>query len=139
MENCIFCKIVKGEVPCYKVYEDDNVLAFLDINPAKEGHALVIPKKHFRDTFDIDKNLLREIISVAKKISIKMKGSLGAEGINFWHSTGSVAGQDVFHFHLHIIPRKSGEKGRFSPFHLSPEIHPGKEEFQNTAKKLKVN
>lgn len=104
MENCIFCKIIKGEVPSYKVYEDDFVYAFLDINPSSPGHTLVIPKKHSENIFDIDKDDLERVIMVSKKISQKMK-DLGCDGINIYNNNGKDSGQIIFHFHMHIVPR----------------------------------
>lgn len=109
MEECVFCKIVNKEIPCHCIYEDDLIMAFLDINPVTEGHTLVIPKQHFENIFDIDKNVLERVISVAQKISLKMKEELDIDGINLFQSNGSVAGQVVFHFHLHIIPRRKDD------------------------------
>ncbi len=103
--NCIFCKIVAGEIPCDKIYEDESVLAFLDIKPFTKGHTLVIPKKHFENIFDIQGEALEKVIIVAKSISEKIKNNLKADGIRLSQSNGKVAGQDMMHFHLHIIPR----------------------------------
>ncbi len=102
---CIFCNIVKGEIPCFKVFEDENVLAFLDIKPVTKGHCLVIPKAHAQDIFDIDQETLKHIAVAAKSISEKIKNSLQADGIRLSQSNGKAAGQDIMHFHLHIIPR----------------------------------
>ena len=107
MEDCIFCKIIKGEIPSYKVYEDDFVYAFLDINPLVEGHTLVIPKKHQKDIFEVDD--FSKIMSAAKLIAQKMKSSLNCQGVNIFNANGAVAQQTVFHFHLHLIPRKEGD------------------------------
>ncbi|GMX58777.1 MAG: HIT family protein [Candidatus Microsyncoccus archaeolyticus] len=109
MDNCIFCKIINNEIPSYKIYEDDLVLAFLDINPVVLGHTLIIPKKHFDNICEIEDNYLERIIVVSKKISLKMKETLGVEGINLYQANGSVAGQTVFHFHLHVLGRNSGD------------------------------
>ncbi len=105
MENCIFCNIVKGEIEGAKIWEDDDVLALLDIHPLTKGHCLVIPKKHFENIFDIDEEILKKIIVEAKHISGKLKNALSADGIRLSQSNGKAAGQAVFHFHLHIIPR----------------------------------
>ncbi len=105
MENCIFCKIAKGEIDSAKVFENEDIFAFLDVNPLTKGHCLVIPKKHFENIFDIDKNILKEIIATAKDISEKMQKSLAASGVNLANASGESAEQGVFHFHLHIIPR----------------------------------
>ena len=110
--DCIFCKIIKGEVGSNKVYENENVLALLDVNPISTGHTLIIPKKHFNDIFDIDEDYLKEIIVAAKLISKKTKDNLGAVGINLLQSNGSKAGQVIFHFHLHVIPRYQDDKLR---------------------------
>lgn len=103
--DCVFCKIVKQEVPCYKIYEDEYVLAFLDIFPANEGHTLIIPKKHRINIFDIKQEELKRISIVAKKIALKMKNNLGIQNCNIIQSSGKQAGQEVFHFHMHIVPR----------------------------------
>jgi histidine triad (HIT) family protein len=105
MDECIFCRIVRGEIPCYKVFEDDNVLAFLDVNPISRGHTLVIPKEHYADVFDIPEELLKEIIVVAKKISSTHMKKLRADGINISQSNKPAANQVVMHYHLHVIPR----------------------------------
>ncbi|MEK7124355.1 MAG: HIT family protein [Patescibacteria group bacterium] len=105
MDNCIFCKIVKGEIESAKVYEDEDALALLDINPISRGHTLLISKKHFKDIFSIDEEALKKIIVAGKNVAAKLKNSLGADGINFLQSNGKSAGQIVFHYHLHVIPR----------------------------------
>ena len=105
MEDCVFCKIIKGDIPSYKIYEDDSVYAFLDINPSSPGHTLVIPKKHSEDIFDIEEDDLKKVIFVSKEIAKKMK-DLGCEGVNIYNNNGAVSGQIVFHFHIHIVPRK---------------------------------
>ena len=107
MEDCIFCKIIKGEIPSYKVYEDDFVYAFLDANPLVEGHTLVIPKKHQKDIFEVDD--FSKIMSAVKIITQKMRSNLNCQGINVFNSNGAIAGQTVFHFHIHLIPRKEGD------------------------------
>ncbi|TSC94138.1 MAG: Hit-like protein involved in cell-cycle regulation [Parcubacteria group bacterium Licking1014_1] len=103
--DCIFCRIAKGEIDSAKIWEDEKILAFLDINPLTRGHCLIIPKEHFENIFDLDKDILKEIIVIAKEISEKMKRSLGAKGVNLLNSNGKEAEQLVFHFHLHIVPR----------------------------------
>ncbi|MFA5013433.1 MAG: HIT family protein, partial [Candidatus Paceibacterota bacterium] len=103
--DCVFCKIANNEIPSFKIYEDDLILAFLDASPAAEGHTLIIPKRHFENIFDIENNYLNKIISTAKIIAEKMKSDLGVEGVNIYHASGKAAEQSVFHFHLHIIPR----------------------------------
>lgn len=105
MENCIFCKIVKGEIPCDKIYEDENVLAFLDIAPVNIGHSLVIPKKHFVNIYDTPEELVASMIKAAKLISKAIKSGVDADGINVTMNNDPAAGQVVFHSHIHIIPR----------------------------------
>ena len=100
--DCIFCKMVKGEIPCYKFYENDYVLAFLDINPDSDGHTLIIPKKHFTDLDDIDLETLKHINEAAKDIKKILEKKLGCIGFSLLQNNGSV--QEVKHYHLHIKP-----------------------------------
>lgn len=110
MQECIFCQIVKKQIPAKIVYEDEIAIAFLDINPLSVGHTLVIPKKHFENIFDIDERELQHILTIAKKISLRIKENLGATGINIFQASGKEAEQSIPHFHLHIIPRKEGDE-----------------------------
>ena len=105
MDNCIFCKIARGEIPCHKVYEDDKILAFLDISQTTKGHTLVITKEHFDNFLFVPKDLLAQAISVAQKISQASVTSLNAKGVNILINTNEAAGQTVMHFHIHVIPR----------------------------------
>ncbi|MEK7106083.1 MAG: HIT family protein [Patescibacteria group bacterium] len=105
MENCIFCKIVKGELPSSKIYEDDEILAFLDIEPVNLGHALVIPKEHFVNIYETPEHILVDMMKVIKKLSGAIKNSLKADGINVTMNNDPAAGQIIFHSHIHIIPR----------------------------------
>ncbi len=105
MDDCIFSKIVKGEVPSRKVCENDSVYAFLDIHPVNKYHTLVIPKKHYENSFDTPDEELREIMTVIKKLLTWYKKKLGIENIQIVNSNWSVAQQDVFHTHYHIVPR----------------------------------
>ncbi len=107
--DCIFCKIVSGEIPSKKVYEDNDIIAFLDINPANQGHTLVIPKKHFESIHDIDDDTLKKLVSVVKLIADRIKNNLNADGINIIQNNGQYAGQLVNHIHFHIIPRFKGD------------------------------
>ena len=109
MEDCIFCKIVKGEIPSFKVYEDDKVYAFGDINPASKGHTLVIPKNHAENLFEISEEDLAALHKAAKKIAGAIKTSLSAEGIATLQLNGPAVGQEVMHYHLHLVPRLPGE------------------------------
>ncbi len=101
--ECIFCKIVKGEIPSYKLYEDDTVLAFLDINPYNPGHTLIVPKKHTLDITTIDNEELMHIMDVAKKMAKLLTEKLNCEGYTLIQNNGFV--QEVKHFHLHVIPK----------------------------------
>ncbi|MDD2935254.1 MAG: HIT family protein [Candidatus Pacebacteria bacterium] len=105
MKNCLFCKIIKGEIPSTKVYEDENIFAFLDINPNNIGHTLVIPKKHSRNILDIEERDLKNVIMGVQKISQAIKKAVSADGINVMNNNEPVAGQVIFHTHFHIIPR----------------------------------
>jgi histidine triad (HIT) family protein len=100
MENCIFCKIIKGEIPCAKVYEDKDFLAFLDINPVTSGHTLVIPKKHIEWMQDVDDITLAESFRLTKKLMLAIKNGLSYDYVQI-----SIVGKDVPHFHIHLIPR----------------------------------
>lgn len=101
----IFTKIIKGEIPCAKIYEDEHVFAFLDINPINPGHTLVIPKEPYENIFEIPDEVLEKMIVIAKQIAIKQKEVLNADGINIGMNNGKDAGQEVFHAHIHVIPR----------------------------------
>ncbi len=105
MNDCLFCKIIKGEIPSVKVYEDENSIAFLDINPINRGHTLLIPKEHSRNIFDIKEETFKNLIPTLQKISLAVKKGTNADGINIGINNEPVAGQVVFHTHIHIIPR----------------------------------
>ena len=111
---CIFCEIIKGNIPSYKIYEDEHTYAFLDIACDLEGHTLVIPKKHCENIFDIDDQELYYVMSTAKKIAKHYK-SLGYTGVNLVNCSGQDAEQSVFHLHIHILPRKSGDNQKIYP------------------------
>jgi histidine triad (HIT) family protein len=105
MEDCIFCKIANGNIPVKKVYEDDKVLAFLDNNPIEKGHTLVIPKEHYKDIFETPDELVKYMYSKVKIITEAISKSLDIKEFNILQNNGSKAGQSVFHYHIHIIPR----------------------------------
>jgi histidine triad (HIT) family protein len=107
--NNIFAKILRGEIPCHKLYEDENTLAFLDIMPRTEGHALVVTKEKARDLFDIKPEALGKLMAVVQKLAPKIKEAVGADGVLIQQFNGASAGQTVFHLHVHIVPRKEGE------------------------------
>lgn len=100
--DCLFCKIINGDIPCYKLYENDYVLAFLDINPDSDGHTLIIPKKHFTDLDDIDNTTLSEIFKAAKLVKKMLEEKLNCEGIVLQQNNGFV--QEIKHYHLHLKP-----------------------------------
>jgi histidine triad (HIT) family protein len=103
--NCIFCKIIKGEIPCTKIYEDPEVLAFMDIGPVVKGHTLVIPKAHHNPLMDTPPKILQKLITVVQTIARAQKKGLEADGINVSQANGAAAGQVVPHIHFHVIPR----------------------------------
>jgi len=105
MTDCIFCKIIKGEIPCSKIYEDDKILSFLSTMPTSKGHTLVIPKEHYEEVTDLPDDLLKELMIAAKKISKAVMDGTKADGFNIGINTKEAAGQVVMHAHLHIIPR----------------------------------
>ena len=105
MEDCIFCKIVKGEIPCFTIYEDDSVLAFADINPINTGHTLIIPKSHAENIWEIEEDDLTAIHRTASRVAGAMKTALQPDGIAFLQLNGRAVNQLVMHYHLHLIPR----------------------------------
>ncbi len=110
-EDCIFCKIAAGEIPSKTLYEDERFRIILDVGPATRGHALILPKEHYADLWELPEDLAAESIKLARKMTAKMKDVLQCDGFNLVQNNGYAAGQTVFHFHLHLIPRyDSGEK-----------------------------
>lgn len=109
MQDCLFCKIAKGELPCKKVYEDRDTIAFLDINPANPGHTLVMPRRHADAIFDADEESLKSTVMALKKVATGIKEKIPCEGINIIQNNGKAAGQIVNHLHFHIIPRRKGD------------------------------
>ncbi len=112
-ENCIFCKIAAGQIPSLKIYEDKEILAFLDIGPISEGHTLVIPKQHYTKVHECPPQVLASIMSVLPKVAAAVFAASAADGYNILCNNGRAAGQLVEHLHFHIIPRKTGD-GVFS-------------------------
>lgn len=104
-ENCIFCKIANGEIPSKTIYEDDDFKVILDMGPATKGHALIIPKDHAADLFELPEETAAKAMVLAKKLGKQMKENLKADGLNLVQNNGEAAGQTVHHFHLHLIPR----------------------------------
>ncbi len=107
--DCLFCKIINKEMTSYTIYENDKVIAFLDVFPASLGHVLIVPKKHYENIYDIDEDYLIEIIKVAKKIALKYKEVFKIDNLQLIHSAGEYGQQEVFHFHLHLIPRQQND------------------------------
>lgn len=107
--NCIFCKIAMGEIPSNTFYEDDNFRVILDISPATKGHAIIIPKNHVANIYELSEEDASKIFVVASKVAKILKEVLGCEGMNILQNNGEIAGQTVFHFHLHLIPRYVGD------------------------------
>lgn len=107
--DCVFCAIAAGEIPSFKVYEDDLVLAYLDINPFSAGHVLVIPKAHSEGLLDTDDATLAAVIARVKKVAAHVKSVLPCEGFNILQNNGEAAGQTVKHLHFHIVPRNAGD------------------------------
>ena len=111
MEKDVFCKIIDGEIPCYKLYEDDDVLAFLDISQVTKGHALVVPKKHYDNFLSIPQEEMHKVMDVAQRIGQVDIKLLGAKGVNILTNCYEAAGQTVKHFHVHVIPRYDENEG----------------------------
>lgn len=134
MEDCIFCKIINGEIPCFKVYEDEKVLAFEDINPISEGHTLIIPKKHAVNLWDITEEDLTAVLLAAKKVINGIKDALNPTGVALLQLNGRGANQLVMHYHLHLIPRITGTR----PLPMTEwEMKAGDmEAIKNTAEKI---
>lgn len=105
MGDCVFCKIIKGEIPCYKIYEDEYTLAFLDVAKDCYGHTLVIPKAHYTNVLDCEEDVLAKVMSTVKKVANHYVSNCGFKGVNILNANGEEAQQTVFHLHFHILPR----------------------------------
>ena len=108
--DCIFCKIVNGDLPGFKVFEDRQTLAFMDINPANDGHCLVIPKQHARDLYAISNESIAAVARSARRVATAVQATVEAEGVNLVQCNGPAAGQSVYHFHMHVLPRLEGDE-----------------------------
>lgn len=108
--DCIFCKIIVGEIPSFKIYENDDSFAFMDINPASEGHALVIPKEHAMNVHSISDTAIAATVKTAKKVAAAVDKTLNPEGLNLVQCNGPAAAQSVMHFHMHVLPRANGDE-----------------------------
>lgn len=121
-ENCIFCKIANGEIPSRTIYEDNDFRVILDLAPATKGHALILPKSHFRNLYEIDDETAAKVLPLAKKMASDMTDRLGCDGFNLIQNNNEIAGQTVFHFHVHLIPRYNGDSQNLvmKPCEMSP-------------------
>ena len=133
-QDCIFCKIVAGEIPCTKVYEDDDALAFMDIGPIVKGHTLVIPKQHHDPITATPPEVLQSLILVVKKLAQAQVDGLGADGVNVTQANGKVAGQVVPHIHFHVIPRFDGDGHRWN---WNPGEYASQDEAAQYAEKMR--
>jgi len=131
--DCIFCKIIKGDIPCYKIYEDEHTLAFLDIAKDVDGHTLVIPKKHITNILDSDAETLNHVMNTVKLISNHYVDNCGFSGVNILINNGSSAEQAVPHLHMHIIPRLENDN-----IYVYPKFEGAKYSLEETLKKLKI-
>ena len=131
-DNCVFCKIISGEFSSYKIYENDYVLAFLDISKDTYGHTLVVPKKHFENIFDCDEQYLSEVMKAVQKVANHYK-ALGFKAVNILNASGKEAGQTVFHLHFHIMPKM--EENEFDAY---PVLNGCDVDLEQQQKKLKL-
>lgn len=121
--NCIFCKIANGEIPSKTLYEDERFRVILDLGPATKGHALILPKEHYANLYELPEELAGETMKLAKRMVAKMTEQLKCEGFNLIQNNGDMAGQTVFHFHMHMIPRyqADGQKIGWKPLEVTQE------------------
>ena len=131
--NCIFCKIIAGEIPSYKVYEDEATLAFLDINPVNPGHTLIVPKRHFANIEEADEETLSLIMKTVKKVGQSLKKNLGAQGYNLLENNDPIAGQIVPHLHFHVTPRLENDG-----LNLWPQKEYKENEAEEVLNKIKI-
>lgn len=134
MNDCVFCKIVKGEIPSFKIYEDEWTYAFLDIAGDYEGHTLVIPKSHYKNIFDIAPEVLSRVMDTVKVVSSHYKDNCGYDGVNIINASEPCAEQTVFHLHIHIIPRKNNDGLK-----IYPEKDKTAQDFKHICEKLRIN
>lgn len=136
-DDCVFCKIIRGEIPSSQIYEDEDFKAILDINPASKGHALILPKRHYANVYEMPEDLVAKAMVLAKRLATHMTEKLGCDGFNLLQNNGEVAGQTVFHFHMHLIPRYQGadNKNLLTWNHLSYQDG----EAQQLAEELKLS
>ncbi len=113
MDDCIFCKIIKGDIPSYKVYEDEYCFAFLDVQPISRYHTLVVPKKHYENLYDIPEDVYNQVMKATKKVVDMYRDKLGIVNTQLFNNSGPLTLQTVFHFHMHIVPRTEEDKHQF--------------------------
>lgn len=135
-KNCLFCKIISGEIPSLKVYEDENSLAFLDISPFTKGHSIVVPKNHYISLLEFPEEKMQECLSAVKKVAIKLKTKLEADGINIMQNNYKAAGQEINHLHFHVIPRWKNDKA--FPLRIEKKER-SKEELSEILKKINTS
>ena len=131
-EDCIFCKIANGEIPSKTLYEDETFRVILDLGPAAKGHALILPKEHADNLFELSEETAGKAMVLAKRMACRMKEKLGCDGFNLVQNNGTVAGQTVSHFHLHIIPRYEGDGQKIG---WTPS-EPGEEELEAVRRQI---
>ncbi len=135
MSNCIFCKIIDGSIPSAKIYEDEHVYAFMDIMPLTKGHTLIIPKSHKENVYDLSEEEASNLFKVVPKIASALKDTFGSVGMNLLNNNGAPAGQSVFHFHLHFIPRYDQTDGLKLTWNTKEKTY-SSEMIQDLAKEL---
>ena len=113
-DNCIFCKLANGDIPTRSIYEDDDFNVILDMSPATKGHALILPKSHAKNLYELPDETAAKVMVLAKKLATEMTEKLGADGFNLVQNNNEIAGQTVFHFHLHLIPRYEGDNQKIN-------------------------
>lgn len=134
MDNCLFCKIISGIIPCTKVYEDDTVFALLDIHPVNIGHIVMVPKTHYVNLYETPNETIAHMMVVAKKLAIAVKKAVGADGVNIEMNNEPDAGQVILHTHLHVIPRFQGDG--FTYWHGARDYNEG--EASEVSKKIQT-
>ena len=135
-ENCIFCKVIAGEVPSSRVFEDDVCVAFLDVAPIRPGHTLVVPKDHASSLSELDPEIGGHLFQAGQRVTSALYGGLGCDGVSVFLADGAAAGQDVFHSHLHLLPRFDGD-GLGSAFRAEEEEMAFREDLDGVAEKIK--
>ncbi len=136
-KDCIFCRIAQGEAEASVIYEDEACMAFLDTQPIARGHVLVIPKEHYVDIFEIEPGELEKLILASRMVAFRLRDRLQADGVNLFHRSGEAAEQTVFHFHIHVIPRKKGDRIQFNEWWATKAISSDKARLEQLASELR--